>query len=118
MLITVHPSSLLRLRDEKDKREAYATFVQDLRSIAPIAGRPAGPARSSENLLGGMIALTPSCPLPPYCGNLGLPRVPGRLSRLDDECFETPQGPAPVDQRPGRFVRVLEPDARGLSLFC
>jgi len=48
VLITVHPSSLLRLGDEKDKREAYAAFVQDLRSIAPIAGRPAGPARSSR----------------------------------------------------------------------
>lgn len=45
VLITVHPSSLLRLRDEKDKREAYDAFVQDLRSIAQIIGREAGLAR-------------------------------------------------------------------------
>jgi len=45
VLITVHPSSLLRLRDEKDKREAYDAFVQDLRSIAQIIAREAGLAR-------------------------------------------------------------------------
>ena len=45
VLITVHPSALLRLRDEKDKREAYDAFVQDLRSIAQIIGREAGLAR-------------------------------------------------------------------------
>ena len=45
VLITVHPSALLRLRDEKDKREAYDAFVQDLRSIAQIIAREAGLAR-------------------------------------------------------------------------
>lgn len=45
VLITVHPSALLRLRDEKDKREAYDAFVQDLRSIAQIIWREAGLAR-------------------------------------------------------------------------
>ena len=47
VLITVHPSALLRLRDEKDKREAYDAFVQDLRSIAQIIAREAGLARPS-----------------------------------------------------------------------
>ncbi len=47
VLITVHPSALLRLRDEKDKREAYDAFVQDLRSIAQILAREAGLARPS-----------------------------------------------------------------------
>ena len=46
VLITVHPSALLRLRDEKDKREAYDAFVQDLRSIAAdFRLRQAGLAR-------------------------------------------------------------------------
>jgi uracil-DNA glycosylase len=48
VLITVHPSSLLRLRDEKDKREAYDALVQDLRSIAQIIGREAGLARPNR----------------------------------------------------------------------
>lgn len=48
VLITVHPSALLRLRDEKDKREAYDAFVQDLRSIARIIGREAVLARSNR----------------------------------------------------------------------
>jgi uracil-DNA glycosylase len=42
VLITVHPSALLRLQDETDKREAYDAFVQDLRSIAQIVGRRTG----------------------------------------------------------------------------
>jgi DNA polymerase len=45
VLITIHPSALLRLRDERDKREAYDAFVRDLRSIAQIIGREAGLAR-------------------------------------------------------------------------
>ena len=48
VLITVHPSSILRLRDEKDKREAYDAFVQDLRSIAQIIGREASLARPNR----------------------------------------------------------------------
>ena len=44
VLITVHPSALLRLRDETERREAYGAFVRDLRSVARIVGRPAEPA--------------------------------------------------------------------------
>jgi DNA polymerase len=33
-LATVHPSSLLRLKDESDKRQAWRSFLADLRKIA------------------------------------------------------------------------------------
>jgi uracil-DNA glycosylase family protein len=39
LLITIHPSALLRLRDETEKRSAYDAFVHDLRPIARIVGR-------------------------------------------------------------------------------
>jgi uracil-DNA glycosylase len=45
VLITVHPSALLRLRDKEEKRAAYDAFVQDLRPIAQIAGRRAASGR-------------------------------------------------------------------------
>ena len=38
VLITVHPSALLRLRDEDERRAAYEAFVGDLRSVARIVG--------------------------------------------------------------------------------
>jgi uracil-DNA glycosylase len=38
VLITIHPSALLRLRDEMEKRSAYDAFVHDLRPIAQIVG--------------------------------------------------------------------------------
>jgi uracil-DNA glycosylase len=40
VLITVHPSALLRMEDEKDRREAYDAFVRDLRSIAQVLAPP------------------------------------------------------------------------------
>ena len=33
ILMTIHPSALLRLQDEEEKRSGYASFVNDLRSI-------------------------------------------------------------------------------------
>jgi DNA polymerase len=33
IFITIHPSALLRLQDEEEKRSGYASFVNDLRSI-------------------------------------------------------------------------------------
>jgi uracil-DNA glycosylase len=42
VLITVHPSALLRLRDEHVRRAAYEAFVGDLRSVARIVGRGVG----------------------------------------------------------------------------
>jgi DNA polymerase len=34
LFVTVHPSSLLRIEDEKDKRTAYRQFVADLKKAA------------------------------------------------------------------------------------
>jgi DNA polymerase len=51
VLITVHPSALLRLRDDREKREAYDAFVKDLRSIAQIVGvRAVTPGRRGSEL--------------------------------------------------------------------
>jgi uracil-DNA glycosylase len=37
VFVTIHPSALLRLRDEDEKRSAYASFVNDLRSVEQFA---------------------------------------------------------------------------------
>jgi uracil-DNA glycosylase len=37
IFMTIHPSALLRLQDEDEKRSAYASFVNDLRSIERLA---------------------------------------------------------------------------------
>jgi uracil-DNA glycosylase len=37
VLVTIHPSALLRLQGEEEKRSAYASFVSDLRSIERLA---------------------------------------------------------------------------------
>ena len=34
LFVTIHPSSLLRIEDEKDKRDAYRQFVADLKAAA------------------------------------------------------------------------------------
>jgi DNA polymerase len=39
MLITVHPSYLLRLREEEDRHREYARFVRDLKVVASTQGR-------------------------------------------------------------------------------
>ena len=36
VLATVHPSSILRARDEAERREAYEAFVADLRAVAKL----------------------------------------------------------------------------------
>jgi uracil-DNA glycosylase family protein len=51
MFVTIHPSALLRLRDEEEKRSGYASFVNDLRSIERLAEPPA-----SQSNLGARIA--------------------------------------------------------------
>jgi DNA polymerase len=38
VIATVHPSSLLRAPDERARREAYASFVADLREVAALLG--------------------------------------------------------------------------------
>ncbi len=37
VLVTVHPSSLLRVPDEADKHAAHARFVKDLRAVGALA---------------------------------------------------------------------------------
>jgi len=39
LVITVHPSALLRIQDEADKRAAYREFVADLKAAAKAAGK-------------------------------------------------------------------------------
>ena len=46
VFVTIHPSALLRLEDEEDKRSAYASFVNDLRSVERLAEISAGQPRS------------------------------------------------------------------------
>jgi DNA polymerase len=46
VFVTIHPSALLRLQDEEEKRSAYASFVNDLRSVGALAELPAGEAKS------------------------------------------------------------------------
>jgi len=38
-LVTVHPSALLRIKDEADKQMAYRSFVSDLRLASDILGK-------------------------------------------------------------------------------
>jgi len=38
LIVTVHPSALLRIEDEADKRAAYAEFVADLKAAVKAAG--------------------------------------------------------------------------------
>jgi len=45
VLITVHPSALLRLREDSVRRSAYDGFVRDLALIAKFLKRPEGVAR-------------------------------------------------------------------------
>ena len=37
LVVTMHPSALLRMRDEADKRENYGLFVADLTFAAKVA---------------------------------------------------------------------------------
>jgi uracil-DNA glycosylase len=46
VFVTIHPSALLRLEDEEDKRSGYASFVNDLRSAEQLAKISAGQAKS------------------------------------------------------------------------
>ena len=47
VFITIHPSALLRLQDEEEKRSGYASFVNDLRSIEQLIESPDDEARPS-----------------------------------------------------------------------
>ena len=41
VFVTVHPSSLLRLREEEERRVAFEAFVDDLRAAVQLVGQPA-----------------------------------------------------------------------------
>ena len=41
LLVTIHPSALLRIQEEADKRQAYAEFVKDLKVAARLVFRRA-----------------------------------------------------------------------------
>jgi uracil-DNA glycosylase family protein len=57
VFVTVHPSSLLRLPDEADKRAAYALFVEDLRAVGELAaeGARAGASGALARARGGLL---------------------------------------------------------------
>lgn len=46
VFVAIHPSALLRLQDEEEKRSGYAAFVNDLRSAERLARLSAGEAKS------------------------------------------------------------------------
>ena len=41
LLVTIHPSALLRIQEETDKRTAYTAFVKDLKAAARLVFRKA-----------------------------------------------------------------------------
>jgi uracil-DNA glycosylase len=45
LVVTVHPSALLRIEDEEDKHAAYRDFVADLKAARLAAGKPAAAER-------------------------------------------------------------------------
>ena len=49
IFVTVHPSSLLRLRDETDKKTGFERFVKDLRSIKQLGEVPGVRATREAN---------------------------------------------------------------------
>jgi DNA polymerase len=45
LVITVHPSALLRIEDEHDRHAAYRDFVADLKAARSVAGKATAPKR-------------------------------------------------------------------------
>jgi uracil-DNA glycosylase len=45
LVVTVHPSALLRIEDENDKHAAYRDFVADLKAARLAAGKAAAAKR-------------------------------------------------------------------------
>jgi hypothetical protein len=44
VFVTIHPSALLRVRGEEEKRSGFASVVKDLRAIERLAELPAARA--------------------------------------------------------------------------
>jgi hypothetical protein len=47
--MTIHPSALLRLQDEEEKRSGYASFVNDLRAIERFIEPPASQVSAKQD---------------------------------------------------------------------
>ena len=47
LVVTVHPSALLRIEDEADKRAAYEEFVADLKAAAKVSSLRGAKRRSN-----------------------------------------------------------------------
>jgi uracil-DNA glycosylase len=45
LVVTIHPSALLRIEDEDDKHAAYRDFVADLKAARAAAGKPPAKAK-------------------------------------------------------------------------
>jgi hypothetical protein len=45
LVVTVHPSALLRIEDDNDKRAAYRDFVADLKAARVTSAKAAAPKR-------------------------------------------------------------------------
>lgn len=52
IFITIHPSALLRLQDEDERRSAYESFVNDLRSAGQLAKTSAAEAEPGIRVTG------------------------------------------------------------------
>jgi uracil-DNA glycosylase len=53
VFITTHPSALLRLQDQEERRSAYAAFVDNLRSVERLAKLSADQTKAGRNVYGG-----------------------------------------------------------------
>jgi hypothetical protein len=42
-MATVHPSSLLRIEDDAERKDAIRVFVRELREVAAVLGNGSGP---------------------------------------------------------------------------
>jgi uracil-DNA glycosylase len=49
-MITIHPSAILRVREDSDRRSAYDGFVRDLALVAKFLSRPEGVAERRATL--------------------------------------------------------------------
>jgi uracil-DNA glycosylase family protein len=52
IFMTIHPSALLRLQNEEEKRSGFTSFVNDLRSIESLVGPPASQANPDARKAG------------------------------------------------------------------
>jgi hypothetical protein len=55
-VVTVHPSALLRIEDDNDKRAAYRDFVADLKAAGKASGNKASGNKASGNMASGRAA--------------------------------------------------------------